>query len=153
MGGFDPVYGAGYWEDTDLAFAYWGAGYSVLYQPAALVVHDEGGTLSADKAALMAENRAIFHNKWGATLPGRACPPDAPLPLAAAQRQGPRLLWVDDIVPEPDRDSGSVRARNLLRLLLKQGYSVTFQPTTGKLAWAGGLRIQWCVHWLMLKTA
>src|SRR3546814_498552 len=51
VGGFDARYAPAYYEDTDLAFAVRAAGKRVLYQPAARVVHDEGGTAGTDLAA------------------------------------------------------------------------------------------------------
>lgn len=53
--------------------------------------------------------------------------PDLPVRTqpAAAPR---RLLLVDVSTPRPDRDSGSVRAFNLMRLLVDAGHAVTFVP-------------------------
>src|SRR5690606_29834574 len=48
VGRFDTRYAPAYYEDTDLAFAVRAAGRRVLYQPAARVVHDEGGTAGTD---------------------------------------------------------------------------------------------------------
>jgi hypothetical protein len=47
----------------------------------------------------------------------------------ARRKASPSLLWVDDIVPEPDRDSGSIRTMWILRVLVEEGYDVTFQPS------------------------
>jgi GT2 family glycosyltransferase/glycosyltransferase involved in cell wall biosynthesis len=132
IGGFDERYGHGYWEDTDLAMAYSNAGYEVKYVPAAVVLHDEGGSLSAQKQALMDSNRLKFQDKWRARLEKHHCPSGTPLALAADRGAGKgRLLWVDDIVPEPDRDSGSIRTLNALRLLIGNGFRVSYQPTAG----------------------
>jgi GT2 family glycosyltransferase/glycosyltransferase involved in cell wall biosynthesis len=132
INGFDELYGHGYWEDTDLAMAYAEAGYEVKYCPAAVVLHDEGGSLSAQKQALMDSNRVKFQDKWRERLEKKHCPPGTPLALAADRGAGKgRLLWVDDIVPEPDRDSGSIRTLNALRLLIGNGFRVSYQPTAG----------------------
>jgi GT2 family glycosyltransferase len=37
VGGFDPEYGLGYYEDTDLAMAIRAKGYTVMYQPLSVV--------------------------------------------------------------------------------------------------------------------
>jgi len=58
---------------------------------------------------------------------------------------GKKILVIDGMVPRPDRDSGSLRMHNLLRLLADLGYQVTFaaanletpQPYTGQLQAAG----------------
>lgn len=40
----------------------------------------------------------------------------------------PRILVIDVSTPTPDRDSGSLRAVNLMRVLLARGYAVDFLP-------------------------
>ena len=49
-------------------------------------------------------------------------------------RQPNRILVLEDVVPEPDRDAGSIRLYELLLILTELGYSVTFepQPITGR---------------------
>jgi len=44
---------------------------------------------------------------------------------------GRRILLVDVTTPRPDRDSGSLRACNLMRLLLGEGFRVDFLPDDG----------------------
>lgn len=43
IGGFDPIYKF-YWEDVDLGFRAWQAGYKIVYEPRAVLIHqkDEG---------------------------------------------------------------------------------------------------------------
>ena len=72
LGGFDPAYKEGYWEDVDLAVRVRQAGLDVFLQPLSIVYHQEGGTFEAtsDSAAslsrkdqLMAANGAIFRER------------------------------------------------------------------------------------------
>ncbi|MDH5822214.1 glycosyltransferase [Luteimonas sp. RD2P54] len=56
--------------------------------------------------------------------PGRP-EPAAPLPAAG---DGRRVLLVDVSTPRPDRDSGSLRAFNLMRVLAESGDRVEFLP-------------------------
>jgi O-antigen biosynthesis protein len=44
LGGFDERYAPAYYEDTDLCFAVRDAGFRVVVQPQAVVVHREGGS-------------------------------------------------------------------------------------------------------------
>jgi len=45
IGGFDPVFRPGYWEDTDLGYRAWKAGYKIIFEPKAVLLHDfESGT-------------------------------------------------------------------------------------------------------------
>jgi hypothetical protein len=96
------------------------------------VYHQEGTTLGTDasnrKNRLMTENKVKFVKKWSAFLQERHCPRQTPLWLAARRKAYPRVLWVDNIVPEVDRDSGSIRATWMLRILQNHGYAVAFQP-------------------------
>jgi len=52
-------------------------------------------------------------------------PPRSPAPGCQ------RILWIDATTPRPDRDSGSLRAFNLMRLLLEQGHALDFMPDDG----------------------
>lgn len=40
LGGFDPIYSPGYWEDTDLGYRAWKAGFVIHFEPKALLLHD-----------------------------------------------------------------------------------------------------------------
>ena len=130
LGGFDARYAPAYYEDTDLAFAVRAAGRRVLYQPAARVVHDEGATSGTDTGggvkAYQARNREVFlaHRREAlARLPARQEP--SPATLHAGQRQ---VLVIDALTPQPDRDSGSLRMYNLMRMLVAEGAHVVFLP-------------------------
>lgn len=96
-----------------------------------VVVHNEGGSLSAAKEALMRKNHKFFVSKWRRVLQEENCSPMTPLHSAALRMAGAyRLLWIDDIVPEPDRDSGSIRALNMIRIFTALGLHVDYQATT-----------------------
>jgi len=45
LGGFDSLYHPFYWEDVDISYRAWGRGWRVLYEPASVVYHDQGGTI------------------------------------------------------------------------------------------------------------
>lgn len=131
LGGFDARYAPAYYEDTDLAFAVRAAGLRVLYQPAAVVAHDEGATSGTDLAqgpkAAQVRNQSVFAHKWQDAL--RAQLPAGTIPTPALLHRGqPQLLIVDALTPQPDRDSGSLRLVNLMRLLVAEGAHVVFLP-------------------------
>lgn len=134
LGGFDPQFNKGYYEDTDLAMSVTNSGLEVLFQPLAVVYHQEGGTFGTDETSslkrdLMAQNGALFKNKWRDVLQKYHCPPSLGLLPTTHRGSSISLLWVDDIVPEPDRDSGSVRNVAIMRALLTEGYGITFLPS------------------------
>ena len=131
LGGFDARYAPAYYEDTDLAFGVRAAGLRALYQPASIVVHDEGtsaGTdLSQGPKAAQVRNQSVFAHKWRDAL--RAQLPAGTIPTPALlHRDRPQVLIVDALTPQPDRDSGSLRLVNLMRLLIAEGAHVVFLP-------------------------
>lgn len=133
IGGFDPQYGLGYWEDTDLALSLATIGLDIVMQPMSVVIHDEGGSLSSAKAALMARNQRLFQQKWAATLRTKHCASSVPLLTASLRLAGQnRLLFIDENIPGTDRDSGSVRTLNMLRILLELGFQVSFHAVSSR---------------------
>ncbi len=61
-------------------------------------------------------------------VPDQYCPRSATSQVAARRLAPTRLLWLDEGVPTPDKDSGSVRSLWLLRILVQEHYTVVFQP-------------------------
>jgi GT2 family glycosyltransferase/glycosyltransferase involved in cell wall biosynthesis len=131
LGGFDTRYTPAYYEDTDLAFAVRAAGHRVIYQPAARVIHVEGGTAGTDTSvgmkAYQVRNRATFAahraDALASHLPANAVPTPALL-----HRRQKQILLIDAQTPRPDHDSGSLRLVNLMRLLREEGAHVVFLP-------------------------
>ncbi len=131
LGGFDVRYAPAYYEDTDLAFAVRAAGLRTLYQPAARVLHREGATsgtdLSQGPKANQVRNQSIFARKWRETL-ARQPATDDPVDDVALGRRQSTVLIIDALTPQPDRDSGSLRLVNLMRVLCEEGVHVVFLP-------------------------
>ena len=129
LGGFDSHYAPAYYEDTDLAMKVRARGLSVLYQPAAVVVHYEGVTSGTDTGsgvkAYQVVNQEKFLARWRDALATHAAP-GTDIAIAREHRAGRRVLVIDATTPQPDQDSGSVRLCNILRLLRERGDAVTF---------------------------
>jgi GT2 family glycosyltransferase/glycosyltransferase involved in cell wall biosynthesis len=132
LGGFDTRYRPAYYEDTDLAFAVRASGHRVLVQPASRVVHDEGTSNGTDTQsgikAYQVRNRGVFAAKWAAVLAQHPAVGSVPTP-ALLHRDQRQVLILDEVVPQPDRDSGSLRQYNLIRMLIDAGAHVVFVPT------------------------
>jgi O-antigen biosynthesis protein len=131
VGGFDSRYAPAYYEDTDLAFKVRGAGYRVLYQPLSEVIHYEGATGGTDLSTGTKKhqdiNRSTFAEKWGAELMTKPANGDfAALQLAPSDRKN--ILVIDHHVAMPDKDSGSLRMFQILKLLHQLGHRITFIP-------------------------
>jgi GT2 family glycosyltransferase/glycosyltransferase involved in cell wall biosynthesis len=131
VGGFDSRYAPAYYEDTDLAFKVRKAGYQVLYQPLSEVIHYEGATGGTDLTTGTKKhqdiNRSTFAETWANELMAKPANGDV-----AFLRQPPpdrkNILVIDHHVPMPDRDSGSLRMFQILRILRQLGHRVTFIP-------------------------
>lgn len=73
VGYLDPIFSPAYWEDTDLCFRARKAGYRVVYEPAAEVIHFEGTTAGSPNRKslsqqLQARNKPRFMARWGEEL-------------------------------------------------------------------------------------
>jgi hypothetical protein len=135
LGGLDTRYVPAYYEDVDLAFAARQLGYRVVYEPRAVVCHVEGGTSGVDPHAGVKRhqelNREVFRLKWEPALLNHR-PDDFSLVRVSSWRcAAGRALVIDDHVPTPDRDAGSRRMFELLRILVDLGFGVTFVPSDG----------------------
>ncbi|MDE0368106.1 MAG: glycoside hydrolase family 99-like domain-containing protein [Gammaproteobacteria bacterium] len=130
LGGFDSYYVRAYYEDTDLAMRVREAGYRVLYQPFAKLVHSEGATsgtdLSQGEKRYQAENRVRFLGRWRKTLEARHLAPSTRPDIARDRAAAGRALVIDWATPMPDHDSGSVDILNLVRMLARLGIKSTF---------------------------
>ena len=130
LGGFDEYYARAYYEDTDLAFRVREAGYRVLYQPFAKIIHSEGATsgtdLSQGEKRYQAENRHRFLKRWRKTLGASHLAPNSPADLAKNRGATGRALILDWAIPMPDHDSGSVDIFNLVRMLGQLGIKTVF---------------------------
>ena len=128
IGGFDPRYAPAYCEDMDLAFAVRARGRKVVYEPASVVIHDEGTSSGTDPFAGVKRhqetNRVKFAAKWADALRAQPAPRT---PVAQAIHRGqPHVLVMDALMPDPTRDAGSMQTIGLLRRLRELGWRVSF---------------------------
>lgn len=149
LGGFDKRYAPAYYEDTDLAMSVRKSGKRVVYEPFSVLMHIEGGTSGTDTTSgfkrFQPINREKFLKKWSKELNKNHYGPRVN-PIRASRFGKPkRMLIVDNIVPEYNRDSGSLRMSQIIKAALKLGYNVTFfadnrvasQPYTSELQSVG----------------
>jgi GT2 family glycosyltransferase/glycosyltransferase involved in cell wall biosynthesis len=132
VGGFDSRYAPGYYEDTDLAFKVRQAGYRVLYQPLSEVIHHEGATggtdISTGAKKHQEVNRSTFAEVWSDELAKRPSNGDVAFLQRPRTPSGKNILVIDHHLPMPDRDSGSLRMFQILKILHRLGHRVTFLP-------------------------
>ncbi|HEY3799118.1 MAG TPA: glycosyltransferase family 2 protein [Caulobacteraceae bacterium] len=90
LGGFDPVYGFGYFEEADYCLRLWAAGWRVVYAPTVVTEHFEFGSeaKAGDAAHISEANRAVFRERHAAALARQL--PASKDNLAAARTHAPR---------------------------------------------------------------
>jgi len=149
VGGFDSRYAPAYYEDTDLSFALRSKGWTLLYEPAAVVIHVEGGTAGLDETsgfkAHQPLNRLKFAKKWNTELrtrpaldldllEGWAHRPQGgqgPGESSSASADGRRVLVLDPFPPMYDRAGGCARTLEMEKSLRALGHSVVHEATAG----------------------
>ncbi|MEL6928514.1 MAG: tetratricopeptide repeat protein [Cyanobacteria bacterium J06600_6] len=139
LNGFERNFAPAYYEDTDLCFAIrHQLGMKVMYQPKSVVIHYEGissGTsVTSGTKKYQAVNAIKFKQKWQAQLQKDylANEGNKNVLLAARKYFGNRtILVVDSYMPSYDRESGSRRLFELLKIFKGLGYHVIFAADNG----------------------
>lgn len=106
LGGFDPRFGRGYFEDSDLTRRIVRAGHWVGVHPETALEHASHGSFSSrpERQALLEQNRIVYHELWpgarrNALLASRATrASELPADLAARARalvaEGGSVWWL-----------------------------------------------------------
>lgn len=133
IGGFAAEFAPGYYEDADLCFEIRRRGYRVVYEPRSEVVHFEGLSAGTDVESGMKRFQNINHpkfvQKWSNALQSHYENDRANVWRAARRQMGRRtILVIDSYVPLYDREAGSQRLLEILRILRSGGFHVVFAP-------------------------
>jgi len=123
VGGFASGYAGMASIIIDLSQRLRRAGHTVLLQPSAhsLIAEDQDiAHLLPETSEQSEDTRRLRHHWFGAV---NAAPQLAPVCFAG------HALVIDNDIPQPDRDAGSVTALEQMQLLRRLGYRVTFAPT------------------------
>ncbi len=144
LGLFDEKYAPAYFEDTDAALVHAEYGWKTILQPLSVVLHHEGSSYGKSGKSMVKDNLMEINSKKFRdahhVLVDNYCPAPkynslshtkSPLDVHMGHsfyRQHHRVLFLEDIVPEPDREAGSIRLYAMLQILTELGMSVTFEP-------------------------
>jgi len=137
VGGFADYYHPAYYEDVDLCMALRRHGRRVVYEPRAALRHQEGGSSSYRyRMFLMGHQREEFRRRWADELVGRERYPtvaadwEPAIERALHRVRGhpPRVLVLDDALPDGGMGSGFARAALAVEELVANGYAVTLRP-------------------------
>lgn len=136
LGGFSETFVPAYYEDTDVCFSIRKLGYKVLYQPKSEIIHYEGVTsgtsIESGVKKYQEVNREKFRFKWQNELSQHFVSSGENADRAARRLQGKyTILVIDSYVPLHDRESGSCRLFNIIKIFKKLGYSLIFLPDNG----------------------
>jgi GT2 family glycosyltransferase/glycosyltransferase involved in cell wall biosynthesis len=132
LGKFDEHFLPMYYEDTDLCFRVRQHGHRVVVQPASEIIHFEGASggtsvTGTGMKRFQSINHRKFFERWKDTLATHRFNGELP-ELEAERNVRQRALFIDDSVPEPDKDAGSNAAFQHMLSLQRLGYKVTFIP-------------------------
>jgi len=113
VGGFDPVYGEGYYEDVDLGLALAARGRRIVYEPRSTVRHFSGGSSEFGQSTMerVNKNRFILRARWWDAVDSRPF-------LESLERYPHRLIATRDstsvdrvlVIGDPSNRTGSLAA-------------------------------------------
>jgi len=126
VGGLDSSYAPAYYEDPDLALKLRAIGKKTYVQPLSKVTHFENVSYGEIVyGELTNRNRKIFLDKWSSELYAQLY--ESYEDYQSNERYGrKRVLYIDALVPVPDRGAGSVDAFYFMSFLVEEGYDVVF---------------------------
>ena len=114
LGGFDPVYPRGYYEDVELALELRARGHLVVCDPRSTVEHVRGASTQRTRAIEIYEhNVGLFRQRWRDEL-ARFAPGSGGVLRDRDSLTVDRILVIDDRIPQIDRGSGDPRMARLL---------------------------------------
>lgn len=136
LGGFSENFLPAYYEDTDLCFSVRQLGYKVMYQPKSEIVHYEGISSGTDTRSGTKKYQTIncekFRLKWQEELSKHFAPSVENVNnvdfIARSLRGKHTILIVDSYVTRHDKESGSFRLFNIIKIFKTLGYSIIFLP-------------------------
>ncbi|PWS31094.1 glycosyltransferase [Pedobacter paludis] len=136
LGYFDKNFIPAYYEDTDMCFSIRHTlKKKVVYQPLSMVIHFEGISSGLDidldpVKKYQKINKAKFQEKWKNEL--REYQNSGDETNALGKYLGKKtVLFIDDVIPAPDKDSGSNRLFQIIKLVKSLGYHIIFVPNDG----------------------
>jgi O-antigen biosynthesis protein len=127
LGGFDPAFPAGAFEDADLCVRAQRIGRRVVYQPQAVAIRrasPDGDAASPPTDA----HRLAFLDRHRAWLFESGAHPQGFAEARDMDRFKLRVLLVDDQTPHLDKGAGLPRANAIVNAMADMGYGVTFLP-------------------------
>lgn len=137
LGNFNTEYIPAYYEDTDICFRVRHIlGKKVIYQPLSQLIHFEGissGTNMEEDSIKKYQkvNNLKFAKIWQSEL--TEYPNLGSIETAVKKYSSKKtILFIDDTIPTPNKDSGSVRLFEILKMTKSLGFEIIFVPNDGE---------------------
>ena len=138
LNGFEGSFAPAYYEDTDLCFAIrHQLGLEVIYQPKSEVIHYEGISSGTSVVAGVKQYQVVnadkFKRKWQDILSGYPINKGAANVACASRKYlgHKTVLVIDSYMPSYDKESGSRRLFELLKIFKRLGFHVIFAADNG----------------------
>jgi O-antigen biosynthesis protein len=138
LNGFEIEFAPAYYEDTDLCLALrHKLGLKVMYQPKSEVIHYEGISSGTSTVTGVKQYQIVnadkFKHKWQHLL--NSYPVNQGIkntPFASRKYLGPKtVLVIDSYMPNYDRESGSRRLFEILKIFKNLNFHVIFAADNG----------------------
>ncbi len=132
---FDEQFAPAYFEETDLCFDLkYNQNKKIYYTPFSKVLHYNGITYNdkskksqeseTRKETLMNANKIKFYEKWKNQI--NTIKAESVEDRILEINNNKSIIFINDTVPEFDRDSGSNRLKEIMSLYVQKDYNVTF---------------------------
>lgn len=131
LGGFNAAYAPAYYEETDLCMRIRQAGFRVVYDPDVEAMHVQFGSMRSSEEALSLQqrNQHVFFRHHQSALETGHLPRSSDCLRARMRHRGKgRLLVIDDRIPYPSLGSGYSRALQIVRILFRDGWFISYYP-------------------------
>lgn len=132
LGMFDELYLPATYEDVDYCMKVRDNRYKVIYQPLAQVIHYEFATTGeAPSIRFQLMNRPKFQKRWAHELAHYYEPVQENILFGrefTLNSSKKRILYIDDMIPDPQLGSGYPRSFDMLNVLIESGYQVSLFP-------------------------
>ena len=130
---FSENYAPAYYEDTDLCFKIANSQLNVIYQPKSNVIHHEGVTcgtsIDSGVKSFQEINRIKFLRKWAEKLTNKPSANSCNIKKYQHTINNKRIIVIiDSYLPIYDKESGSQRLYQIIKILLKLEYHIIFVP-------------------------